>query len=115
MKITKLESQNKLRKWRQEKMEPALIFDIGNLCTHCGEDTSFGSGKFVDRIPSEGDGNLTIVNNNNVIAVTLSGYMCTDCRIDQCQQCGQDTLEPEIINNEVICEDCVDRIKELEK
>ena len=26
--------------------------DIGNLCTHCGRDTSFASGLFADRIPS---------------------------------------------------------------
>ena len=42
------------------------IIDIGNLCTHCHNDTSFGSGRFVNRIPSETE--------------TESGYMCPECQ-----------------------------------
>ena len=42
------------------------IIDIGNLCTHCHNDTSFGSGRFVNRIPSETE--------------TESGYMCPGCQ-----------------------------------
>jgi len=42
------------------------IIDIGNLCTHCHKDTSFGSGRFVNRIPSETE--------------TESGYMCPECQ-----------------------------------
>ena len=26
--------------------------DIGSLCVGCGEDTKFGSGRFVNRIPA---------------------------------------------------------------
>lgn len=39
--------------------------DIGNLCTHCHKDTSFGSGRFVNRIPSTTDDE--------------DGYMCAEC------------------------------------
>ena len=42
------------------------VIDIGNLCTHCHKDTSFGSGRFVNRIPSETE--------------TESGYMCPECQ-----------------------------------
>ena len=29
--------------------------DIGNRCVECNEDTSFGSGRFVNRIPASVD------------------------------------------------------------
>ena len=29
--------------------------DIGNRCVDCGKDTSFGSGRFVNRIPADAD------------------------------------------------------------
>ena len=44
----------------------AEILDIGNLCTHCFNDTSFGSGRFVNRIPSGTD--------------KYDGYMCYECQ-----------------------------------
>ena len=36
--------------------------DIGDLCTHCGRDTSFGSDEllFVNRIRSGADGTLVL-------------------------------------------------------
>ena len=41
--------------------------DIGDKCTHCGKDTSFGSGLFVNRIPSTTD--------------EETGYMCPECNV----------------------------------
>ena len=32
-----------------------MIIDIGNKCTECFKDTSCGSGRFVNRIPSGTD------------------------------------------------------------
>ena len=29
------------------------VLDIGNKCVHCRQDTSFGSGRWVDRYPAE--------------------------------------------------------------
>ena len=55
------------------------LVDIGNLCVHCGEDTSFGSGRFVNRISAD-DGEKI-------------GYMCADCQCIECDRCGQPTLE----------------------
>ena len=39
--------------------------DIGNKCVECLKDTSFGSGRYVNRIPAD---------NNN-----MKGYLCGDC------------------------------------
>ena len=39
--------------------------DIGNNCVSCNQDTSFGSGRFVNRIPATND--------------KYEGYLCGDC------------------------------------
>ena len=41
-------------------MNKTMKIDIGDLCTYCGKDTSFGSGLFVNRIPSGTDGKLIL-------------------------------------------------------
>lgn len=68
------------------------LTNIGNLCTQCNQDTSFGSGKFVNRIPSETD--------------THSGYMCATCQQTECDRCGKLTLEYIIISGELVCDEC---------
>ena len=40
--------------------------DIGDKCVYCFKDTSFGSGKFVNRIPALTD--------------DYDGYSCSDCQ-----------------------------------
>ena len=55
--------------------------DLGNLCIDCKEDTSFGSGKFVNRIPAD-DGEV-------------SGFMCADCQMVECDSCKQKVFEYE--------------------
>ena len=40
--------------------------DIGNKCISCFKDTSFGSGRFVNRIPAGDD--------------DYDGYMCSECQ-----------------------------------
>ena len=39
-------------------------------CTHCGKSTAFGSGRFVNRIPSD------------------DGYSCANCLAIDCDRCG---------------------------
>ena len=57
-----------------------MEIDIGNLCTHCGKDTSFGTGLFVNRVPSGAEGRLVLDGGDDVtIDVTLEGYMCPEC------------------------------------
>ena len=42
-----------------------MTIDIGNKCVACLKDTSFGAGRFVNRIPAEND--------------EYEGYLCGDC------------------------------------
>ena len=59
-------------------------------CEVCGEDTSFGSGRFVNRIPAD------------------DNYMCSECQMIECDKCNNKALNYETtINGEWICEDCL--------
>lgn len=40
-------------------------------CVFCGDDTSFGSGKYVNRVPAE------------------DGYACAECMTLECCRCGK--------------------------
>ena len=114
-------------------MSKSITVDIGDLCTHCGRDTSFGSvddnGEqlllFVNRIPSGADGKLALSNiideltsmsteidgnllANLLIDVTVEGYMCADCQGVECDKCGETTLDYEILDSELLCENCLE-------
>lgn len=41
------------------------MIDMGDLCLECRKDTSFGSGKFINRIPC--------------FRETEEGYLCEEC------------------------------------
>ena len=62
-----------------------LKVDIGDQCTHCGDNTAFGTGLFVNRIPSGTDGILVLTGGNADvrISVQVDGYMCADCQQDE--------------------------------
>jgi len=85
------------------------VIDIGDLCTHCGRDTSLGNGLFVNRIPSGTDAKLVLTSGENdiEIQVDVNGYMCADCQCVECDQCGELTLDYDIDNSEIICSDCM--------
>ena len=60
-----------------------------NDCIECGKDTSFGSGRFVNRIPAD------------------DNYMCPECQMVECDMCDEKTLEYHVtLDGEWICEDC---------
>ena len=87
--------------------------DIGDLCTHCGRDTSFGSGLFVDRIPSSGDGELFLADTtlnpegpDVTVDVGVEGYMCHECQRVECDQCEKPTLDYHMVDGSVFCSDC---------
>ena len=94
--------------------------DIGNLCTHCGRDTSFGSvdenGEqlllFVNRIPSGANGKLVLDGGADVtIDVTIDGYMCWNCQAIECDHCGKLALDYEILDNAfgtTLCTNCIE-------
>jgi len=49
--------------------------DIGDNCVHCLKDTSFGSGRFVNRIPAGTD--------------DYNGYACPECMEIECDRCDK--------------------------
>ena len=115
-------------------MSEPITVNIGNRCTLCGRNTSFGAvddnGEklllFVNRIPSGADGKLALSNiideitsmsteidgnllANLLIDVTVEGYMCADCQSVECDRCGELTLFYEILDlpiPELLCENC---------
>jgi len=98
-----------------------ITVNIGDRCTHCGRDTSFGSvddnGKklllFVNRIPSGADGMLVFANGvtaeESGTIVTLEVWMCADCQREECDRCGELTLDYEILDSELLCENCLEK------
>ena len=64
---------------------------MNNKCINCGEDTSFGSGRFVNRSPAD------------------DGYICPECLTLDCDACGEDIeLDADIkVNGCVYHEHCL--------
>ena len=102
-----------------------ITVDIGELCTHCFEDTSFSAknGKRVNRIPSDAD--AKIVSDNELfdeegnlieIRITIQGYMCPECRLIDCDTCGNPTLETEVTpQGTVICAGCMETLDDMDQ
>lgn len=97
--------------------------DIGNRCVCCGEDTSVGSGNFVNRIPADGEyesydkqGNLVFSDGEY-----RDGWLCEECQQLECEKCSKVTTDYSFgreINGEyfdVVCNDCYDWEEEHEK
>ena len=74
-----------------------ITVDIGELCTECHQSTAWGSGRFVNRIPS--DNGLE------------QGWMCEECQMLECNRCGDSTLDYWYVDNgeavETVCEECI--------
>ena len=65
--------------------------DIGNRCVHCGKDTSFGSGRFVNRIPADADYEATDKDGKVIFAdgKYRDGYACAECMAMPCDRCDE--------------------------
>ncbi len=65
--------------------------DIGQRCVHCGEDTSFGSGRFVNRIPADAEYEATNKNGKIIFAENeyRVGYACYECGGYSCCRCDK--------------------------
>ena len=92
---------------------PNVSVDIGDLCTHCGRNTSAWSGDgpplFVNRIPSDTDGTLILDRGEDVveISVTVEGYMCEECQCVECDKCNEMVTDYSISEaGEVLCSTC---------
>lgn len=61
----------------------SVTLDIGDRCTHCGRETGFGTGLFVDRIPSctDSDNASEWLEDWERIDY-LDGYLCRECLED---------------------------------
>ena len=75
-----------------------------DICVGCAEDTSFGSGRFVNRIPADGFAYCYETEEE----IYVDGWLCWECREMDCDFCDNKTLEPQIINasGELMCEEC---------
>ena len=69
--------------------------NIGEKCVQCLQDTSFGSGKYVNRIPADNG--------------SYDGYECSACQSCECDVCLEPTLEYHICNEtgKIYCDNCV--------
>jgi hypothetical protein len=82
-----------------------IEINIGDLCTHCGRDTS--ESMFVNRIPSGADGTLVLAGGDEVkVEVEVTGYMCADCQKVQCDECYKEVLDYNIDDGQIICTEC---------
>jgi len=65
--------------------------DIGNNCVYCNKDTSFGSGKFVNRIPADADCEMEDSEGNIIFqdGQYRDGYACTECMVIECDRCDE--------------------------
>ena len=89
-----------------------MDIDIGNQCVDCRQDTSYGSGKFVNRIPASVDREI------GGLWVGLEGYQCAECREMECEGKGCDykVLDDYIIvDGSILCNGCVEKIPPEEK
>ena len=102
-----------------------ITVDIGELCTHCFKDTSFSAknGKRVNRIPSDADAKIVSDNElfdeeGNLIEtrITIQGYMCPECRLIDCDTCGNPTLETETTpQGMVVCAGCMETLDDMDQ
>ena len=64
---------------------------VGNRCVYCGEDTSFGSGRFVNRIPADSD--CKSYNQEGKVIYEdgeyRDGYACAECMAMPCDRCSE--------------------------
>ena len=81
-----------------------MKIDMGELCTHCGEDTLELASSGM-RISSGADAKLVL--NDAEKDVEVTGWMCLKCREIECDRCRSMTHEYEVITDyETICQHC---------
>ena len=54
--------------------------NMGDACVYCENDTSFGSGRFVNRISA--------CVSQGIDDDEKEGYMCEECQSEDCDKCG---------------------------
>ena len=75
------------------------LIDMGDACVYCENDTSFGSGRFVNR--------LSTCVSNGINDDEKEGYMCEECQSEDCDKCGIFTADLEFTDDRLIlCSQC---------
>lgn len=94
---------------------PNLIKNVGDHCVYCGEDTSFGSGRFINRVSADtyldDDSPLLTIKFNNLslqVGDHVDGWMCPECQSVECAKCGELTLDYINHNGSLYCPDCAE-------
>ena len=64
---------------------------IDYRCVYCGEDTSFGSGKYVNRVPADADCYIETADGIVIFkqGEYRSGFACAECMAHDCCRCGK--------------------------
>ena len=78
--------------------------DIDQRCVHCGEDTSFGSGRFVNRISADADYGVFDAAGNCIFAEDAyrNGYACAECGGFECDRCDKQIyLDEDVMADQV--------------
>jgi hypothetical protein len=69
----------------------SVCVDIGSKCVCCNQDTSFGSGRFVNRIPADADYESLDEQGNTIFSdgEYRDGYLCSKCNRHECCRCDE--------------------------
>jgi hypothetical protein len=70
---------------------PDAVLYLGGLCVWCLEDTSFGSGKYVNRIPVSTDSDSVewLTEEQAEKYITVEGWGCAECGCYECDICSE--------------------------
>jgi hypothetical protein len=82
--------------------------DIGNNCVSCNKDTSFGSGRFVNRIPADAEYESLDEKGNTIFSEGQyrEGYLCPECSMLECDRCDElIALDEDIVPSDIYEED----------
>jgi hypothetical protein len=66
-------------------------YEAGDLCVYCGKDTSFGSGRFVNRVVASVMAEDSALAEDAAMfgAEVVEGYACAECFEMPCDACGE--------------------------
>ena len=90
--------------------------DINNNCVCCNKDTSFGMGRFVNRIPADADYESLDDKGNTIFkdGEYRDGYLCEPCQELECDKCSNRTTDYSFGREvdgkyyDVVCSQCYD-------
>jgi len=66
-------------------------YDAGDLCVYCGKDTSWGSGRFVNRLAAGADieSAVWLEPTEREGFDFIDGFACAECMEQECARCGK--------------------------